>query len=322
MSTEPPLHAILDALHDGTIDWLRREADGSILMQVDIGYLADRLEAGSSTIRTRFIDASTPTVEFYEDAYPAGMSPPEDLLAADDLGLTFLSVSEGPVAPGEEVTLHCVSGTLRLSFSTLSFETESGVALTTETLQRASRLYWERWSARGAAHKLDLHMRSATPNDLPVLRGLYSELLGVLATYNPTVDPTHELQSDWVKKPEKLFTWLFHRRDESGRFVPVGMALVCGRAYTEALGGKGDFWLYEFVISEKERRQGLGQAGLALVLDAHEGEWCLDVLPQNAPAMGFWTAALDHYEPRTFQRTDDEGVEFTRFEFHTRVPLA
>ncbi|MEM8711769.1 MAG: hypothetical protein AAGG01_12515, partial [Planctomycetota bacterium] len=105
--------------------------------------------------------------------------------------------------------------------------------------------------------------------------------------------------------------------DTTGETVPLAMALVCGGAYTEALGGSGDYWMYEFVVTESVRGEGIGRASAALVLDAHGGRWCLDVLPGNERAMGFWSAILHPHAPRTALRTDEEGIEFVRFEFVT-----
>ena len=168
----------------------------------------------------------------------------------------------------------------------------------------------------------DLQIRPGTPDDLPVLRELFRELLTVLATYNPKVDPANELQSDWVEKPGKLFAWVFEQREHTGEMVTVGMALVCGKAYTEAIGETTDLWLYEYVITEKHRRTGLGKAALAQVLDAHEGEWCVYVLPDNRPAMGFWKGALAPFNPRTSMTKDDMDVEFKRFVFTTGAAQA
>lgn len=152
-----------------------------------------------------------------------------------------------------------------------------------------------------------------------MVRSLYSELLRVLAQHNPTVDASHVLQSDWVEKPGKLFTWLIEGTDGEHEKRPVAMALVCGRDYTEALGGSGDFWMYEFVVAEGVRREGIGRASAELVIESHGGRWCLDVLPGNERAMGFWTEVLARYEPRTARRTDDEDIEFVRFEFGPSV---
>ena len=309
-------YSVLEALHDGTIVAADRGDEGSLLLKIDIEYLAEVLEAGSTLIHVRVLGCRSATFSPYGDEGPGA----QDLLQMEEPDITILSLSDDTASEGELV-LHCVDGTLRLSCDALSFATESGVQVSAGTLRRASRLYWERWEARGLARKLGLRTRAGTLDDLPTVRRLYTELLAVLAKHNPHVDPTHELQSDWVEKPGQLFTWVVERVDDQGGAVPVGMALVCGKAYCEALGSSTDFWLYEFVITEAERRRGIGRASVALVLDAHDGEWCLDVLPGNAPAMGFWTASLAHLEPRTQRRTDDEGVEFERFVFHTRVPL-
>ncbi len=142
------------------------------------------------------------------------------------------------------------------------------------------------------------------------------------------------LQADWVEKPGKLHTWMIERgpgapAPESGhrsgpgsnvegaRGSAVGFALVCGKEYAHALGSKTDFLLYEYLITERVRRSGIGRAALAQIFDQHPGTWSLDVLPGNQPAMGFWSSVLTPYAATQVERVDDEGVTFIRFEFDT-----
>lgn len=304
----------LGNLHDGTIIGARREEDGSLVVLVDIEYLAEVLEPGSMVLGVRLPESSSARLHYF----PGEESDAQDLLGIQDVDFTILSASDEAAG---EVLLHGSQGKLRLSADAVGFETESGVAITSETLCRASRLYWERWEAKNLASRLGLRSRPGTIADLPAMQALYAELIDVLARHNPNVDVQNQLQSDWVEKPGGLFTWIIERVDHRGDAEIVGMALVCGKVYCEALGSSSDFWMYEFVVTLNARRNGVGRAGVALVLDAHEGEWCLDVLPGNLPAMEFWTSVLSHFEPEKRRRTDDEDVEFVRFEFQTRIAI-
>jgi predicted acetyltransferase len=166
-------------------------------------------------------------------------------------------------------------------------------------------------------------LRQATLDDMSVLQRMYAELLLVLAESNPTVDPAHRLQTDWVERPGKLWAWLIEKEggEKGGGEPPLaGFALVCGTAYAEALGSPTDYLLYEYFIESSERRSGLGRAALETLLRDRPGTWSLDVLPGNEPAMAFWTASLARYEPEVSVRVDDEGVTFVRH--HFRVPVA
>jgi predicted acetyltransferase len=314
MPAPAPPSTALGNLHDGTIVGARREDGGLLVVLVDIEYLAELLEPGSTVLGARFAESSSARLSRFAEEE----SDPQDLLGIEDVDFTILSASDEAAG---EVLLHGSQGTVRLSADAIGFETESGVVISSETLRRASRLYWERWEAKNLASRLGLRSRLGTIADLPAMQALYAELLGVLARHNPNVDVENQLQSDWVEKPGGLFTWIIERVDHHGDAEIVGMALVCGKAYCEALGSSSDFWMYEFVVTLNARRSGVGRAGVALVLDAHEGEWCLDVLPGNLPAMEFWTSVLSHLEPKTRSRTDDEDVEFVRFEFQTSIAI-
>lgn len=170
-------------------------------------------------------------------------------------------------------------------------------------------------------------IRLASPDDLVGLRVLYTELLHVLATFNPTVDPSDGLQDVWVRRPGKLYPMLMERAgptmDRAGtaelqRPELIGFALVCGAAYADAMGSATDYLLAEFLVTEKHRRAGTGRHALAQVLNECPGSWALDVLPNNPGAMKFWTRVLAPYAATQKERTGPEGVTFMRFEFHTK----
>ncbi|QDV06067.1 hypothetical protein Poly30_15710 [Planctomycetes bacterium Poly30] len=174
-------------------------------------------------------------------------------------------------------------------------------------------------------------LRAGTLQDMERLQGMYTKLLAVLARSNPTVDTAHRLQTDWVETPGLLAAWLIERRCDDPRgddprgadsrevnSREVGFALVCGKAYAEALGSPTDFLLYEYFIEESERRRGTGTAALERLFAQHPGSWSLDVLPGNLPAMAFWTAALADRHPVVVERVDEEGVAFLRHTFHVQ----
>ena len=168
---------------------------------------------------------------------------------------------------------------------------------------------------------MNLSLRLASRDDLVLLRQMYRELLRVLVQSNLTVDPSRELEDDWIRKPGQLFPWLIERSPEDAQNKQtLGFALVCGQAYSKAMGSPAEFVLYEFLVTQSERRTGIGRTALDLLFAQHAGSWSLDVLPGNKAAMAFWTAVLARYAPECVDHVAENGVIFARHRFRTEIP--
>lgn len=160
-------------------------------------------------------------------------------------------------------------------------------------------------------------LRQAEAKDMDVLQDMYADLLAVLAEFNPMVDVTLRLQDDWIEKPDELYAWIIESDD--GNSLPVGFALVCGERYAHALGSPTEYVLYEFLVTGRARRGGIGRSALGLLTDAYPGSWSLDVLPGNQAAMAFWSRVLAPHSPEAQERVDEDGVTFVRHAFEART---
>ena len=56
-----------------------------------------------------------------------------------------------------------------------------------------------------------------------------------------------------------------------------------------------DFWMDQFFVLKKYRRQGIGSAAAVAVLDAHHGHWQVGQMPANLAAQAFWRRLVSSY---------------------------
>jgi predicted acetyltransferase len=96
----------------------------------------------------------------------------------------------------------------------------------------------------------------------------------------------------------------------------AGFALVGPAA--EWLGGASGHDVHEFFVIRRYRRGGIGRRMAALLWDERPGPWLVRVLEANAPAVGFWRAAIAGYTGGSFEeeRREVNGRAwlFLRFE--------
>lgn len=71
----------------------------------------------------------------------------------------------------------------------------------------------------------------------------------------------------------------------------AGFALVDTRVRVEG----DEFWMDQFFVMKKYRRQGVGQAGAVFVLAQHPGRWQVGQMPQNRSARSFWRQVIDEF---------------------------
>ena len=56
-----------------------------------------------------------------------------------------------------------------------------------------------------------------------------------------------------------------------------------------------DFWMDQFFILKKYRRQGIGTEGARKIFARHPGRWQVGQMPENVPAHTFWRKVIGAY---------------------------
>jgi predicted acetyltransferase len=153
-----------------------------------------------------------------------------------------------------------------------------------------------------------IRLRLCDRQDKAWLRGWMRAHLEVLATWNPTVDVEAPFDEQWFEKPGVLFPWAIEFEGEA-----AGFALLGNHRLAEAMGASGDFYLHEFHIGAAFRRRGVGHRAMDLLMEQHPGNWTVDVLPANGPAVAFWERVFLARGGRRSTWTSDDGVVFARF---------
>lgn len=66
-----------------------------------------------------------------------------------------------------------------------------------------------------------------------------------------------------------------------------------------------EYEIQEFFVLRKFRRHGVGRAVASMLFDRYPGNWIVQQLAVNAPAVGFWHSAISDYTRGKFH---DEGL--------------
>lgn len=61
-----------------------------------------------------------------------------------------------------------------------------------------------------------------------------------------------------------------------------------------------DFWMDQFFVMKKYRRQGVGRVTAAAVFDLHHGRWQIGQMPENRTAQAFWRQVIGGYTREHF----------------------
>ena len=69
---------------------------------------------------------------------------------------------------------------------------------------------------------------------------------------------------------------------------------------------ENEFWMGQFFVLQKYRRQGLGAQAARYIFDQHPGRWEVGQMPLNLPAKAFWLRAISQYT----------GGQFVEHELH------
>jgi predicted acetyltransferase len=120
-----------------------------------------------------------------------------------------------------------------------------------------------------------LEVRIATPNErLPLYRmlELYQHDLSDIWDQDIDTHGEYGYTLDRYWNASDCWPYLFLA---SGKLA--GFALVDRRVRIPG----DDFWMDQFFVLKKYRRQGIGSAAAATVLDAHQGHWQVGQMPAN-----------------------------------------
>jgi GNAT superfamily N-acetyltransferase len=123
----------------------------------------------------------------------------------------------------------------------------------------------------------ELSHRLATPADVPLLGGWNGELIR---------DEGHRNRMDVAELEERMRGWL------AGEYVGVIFSSN-GRPVAYALFRESECEIYlrQFFVCRDVRRQGIGRAAMQILLNdvwPRDKRLTVDVLCQNAAAIGFW----------------------------------
>ena len=133
---------------------------------------------------------------------------------------------------------------------------------------------------------MSLHLRRAQAHDFPALQQM-------LELYQ------YELSDIWPQEADAQARYGYdlerHRQDE--RFHAhvalegsqyAGLALVAPARVTRSEG----FWMEQFFVLKRYRRQGTGLALARHVVHQHPGAWEVGQMPANTAARAFWRQTI------------------------------
>lgn len=159
MPESNPVHesiaALFCVLHDGVVA-RASHADGSLVLTVQIGYVAERLTPSSRAIRVTLRDIRD--LLYFPWSDPGeGAKPP---VLADEVLSNEVDILEGEVSEEGIVIVRIlrhgkivadVGGELRFTAEAVEIHDEHGITRSVAELQEAGRAYWAEWSARNAS---------------------------------------------------------------------------------------------------------------------------------------------------------------------------
>jgi hypothetical protein len=136
---------LFNQFHDGSFGLFQRSGN-DILFQIDIQYLAERIETAYTHFKGIFMNCQYYTYEFWNGDYADS----EDVNRMQEIldNIEILSAEED----GECVSLTCHShkqngGTFRFACDAILLFDEGGKAITSGELEEISRQYWHEFTA-------------------------------------------------------------------------------------------------------------------------------------------------------------------------------
>ena len=109
---------------------------------------------------------------------------------------------------------------------------------------------------------------------------------------------------DYWREDNDRFPYIIKQNDKY-----VGLVLV---RFIESAGGNY-FSIAEFFILKKYRREGIGKAVAARILDLHKGKWEVFQMEANEVAQIFWRKVIDDYTKGNFSERIENGRRIQNF---------
>lgn len=169
----------------------------------------------------------------------------------------------------------------------------------------------------GVTTSPDIYLRPAREADYPVVQNLsgyyiydFTEYLGWSCPESGRFAGCDEMFAEW----------------QAGRNYPFLIMVGGGLAGFAAVGidvAQREFYIQEFFLLRKFRRQGIGRAVAYRLFDQFAGQWRVELLMANIPARGFWPAVIQGYigggAPQTGEHESPWG-RMQAFRFTRHVP--
>lgn len=145
----------------------------------------------------------------------------------------------------------------------------------------------------------DLEVRVAEPDErLPLYRMLELYQHDLSDIWDQDLDPHGEYGYALDRYWQRSDCWPYLFR-VAGKLA--GFALVDTRVRIPG----DDFWMDQFFVLKKYRRQGVGSAAAIAVIDLHRGRWQIGQMPKNLAAQAFWRHLISAY---TRERCTEERI--------------
>lgn len=147
----------------------------------------------------------------------------------------------------------------------------------------------------------EIHLLPAIAADYPVVQNLsgyyvydFTEYLGWACPESGRFGGCDALFDEW--QAGKNYPFLIRVGGELAGFAAVGIDVTMR-----------EFYIQEFFILRKFRRQGIGKAVAYRLFDQFTGQWRVEFLVANTPALHFWQPAIQEYIGGEVLQTDEHA---------------
>jgi len=148
----------------------------------------------------------------------------------------------------------------------------------------------------------------ASPSDRLWIETVFRDYLDDLAPLNTGIFPI--LPEVGHREPDQIARWFA----DSGSYplvilkstIAVGFAMVARAA---ALAGRNDvdYRMAEFFIARSQRRRGIGQTAVQIILNRFAGRWEINEYLRNPVAVSFWRRVVAAYTRGDYQESIVNG---------------
>lgn len=155
-------------------------------------------------------------------------------------------------------------------------------------------------------------VRASTEAERDALRRLYALYLHDLSEFSShyELDEEARWRPDYL---EDMLTW-----DECHCLLvraggkPAGFALVSLQPFPH-MPRDADARMAEFFVAQPYRRRGIGRAAALAALARFPGDWVLEVVTGNDPALAFWRAVTGEATGGAYTEEERPGDTVQRF---------